>query len=142
MALPQLSQLLHRLVAKSSILETSPHNSTMRSLTSSGFLLCCSCTDSMTCLTEWLMTFGLPFFPSKQISALALEYEPIPIKLVPFLFFFIHVNATVLYSNPHDFITTTESPWMNPGHLRNITHRCLGRVRVGDQQLMVKIEHF
>lgn len=61
-------------------------------------------------LSSMRLLLGFPLTPNKHNSALALVQLPIPQKRVSaFLFCFIHVKAQVLYSNPHDLITSKAS---------------------------------
>ena len=92
--------------ANNSMRGTSPISLSIRSLTSSGFLLCSSTWEIMTWWTSFDCRFGWPLTASKQVSALARVQCPIPQKSVSDTrLSFTHTKATVRKLNPHAFIT-------------------------------------
>lgn len=105
-------------LAKSSMRGNRPHNRTIKSRTMVGFAEWRWGTDSIIELIEWSRTLTRPFVAIRHTSALDRVYQPMPIKLPPFLFFFTQLNPKVLYVKPHALITS--NAFSNCG---NVTHR-------------------
>ena len=107
---PKLSHPFTLSLANSSIRGNSPHNSTIRSLISAGFLLCSIILASHICDTDFDTRLGCPFVPIKHTSEFERVQNPSPIKYVFFfLFLFTQLKPHVLYLNPHLSITSIPS---------------------------------